>query len=92
MIGQKISPILVELEAALIEYEIYNGSQPNYTIEGFRAATKIFMSVLLDKMYNLQCNENLDTDDKLNMAHSAGIALKDLVKTYTDIDTTKLYA
>ena len=47
MIGKKLSPVLEEMEATLWEYEAFNGAKPNYTLEGFRASTKIFMSALL---------------------------------------------
>lgn len=43
MIGKKLSPVLEEMEATLWEYEAFNGAKPNYTLEGFRASTKIFM-------------------------------------------------
>ena len=43
MIGKKLSPVLEEMEATLWEYEAFNGAKPNYTLEGFRASTKISM-------------------------------------------------
>lgn len=48
MIGKKLSPVLEEMETTLWEYEAFNGAKPNYTLEGFRASTKIFMSALVD--------------------------------------------
>lgn len=90
-IGQKISPILEEIEAVLWEFETYNGSKPEYTEAGFRAATKIFMSVIMDKMWELQQSENITLQDRANMAQKAGEAVRGFVKTYTDIDTHELY-
>ena len=63
-IGEKISPILCEIEKTLWEFEANDGGKPNYPIEAFRAATKIFLSVLLDKMYNLQENEGMSLENR----------------------------
>jgi hypothetical protein len=90
-IGQKLSPILVEIENALWEHEAYISSKPEYTIEGFRAATKIFMSVLMDKMYELNIKEGMSLEDAGNMATKAGEEIRQIIKTYTDIDTHELY-
>lgn len=90
-IGQKISPILEEIENTLWEFEAYNGSKPEYTDAGFRSATKIFMSVIMDKMWKLQDKENITLEDRQNMALKAGEAVRGFVKTYTNIDTHDLY-
>jgi hypothetical protein len=87
MIGKKISPILEEIEMAVLEFEVHQGVKPEYTMEGFRAGIKIFMSVLLDKMWELQENENLSIEDRSNMAQKAGEDIRSLVKRYTDIDS-----
>lgn len=89
MIGEKISPILVNLEIALIEFEEH-AVKPNYTREGFRAALHIFMSALMDKMFELQQEEKMPMEDALNMAESAGFELSKLIKVYTNIDTAEL--
>lgn len=60
MIGKNISPILEEIEKTLWEFEINNQIKPEYTIEGFRGAVKIFMSVIIDKMWEL-VKEELST-------------------------------
>lgn len=91
MIGQKISPILSEIEDTLWEFEAHSGIKPEYTIEGFRAATKIFMSVMMDKIWELQSDENIDMEDRMNMAQKCGEDVRKLVKTYTNIDTQELY-
>jgi hypothetical protein len=91
MIGKQISPILSEIEDTLWEFEANIGAQPQYTIEGFRAGIKIFMSVLMDKMWNLQENETLTMEDRIKMVEKVGQDVRKLVKTYTDIDTHDLY-
>ncbi len=92
MIGKKISPILEEIENTLWEFEANEGKKPEYTIEGFRAATKIFMSVLLDKMWQLQQDEKIDIQDRVTMAEKAGKDIREIVKVYTDIDCHELYS
>lgn len=91
MIGEKLSPILMELEDTIVEFELDFGYKPEYTIQGFRAATKIFMSVILDKMWELQDWDKLAQYDREKMATKCGEDLRKFVKTYTDIDTFDLY-
>jgi len=91
MIGRKLSLVLVEIESALIEHEAYKAEKPEYTMEAFRAATRIFMSALLDKSFELQMSEKFDQNDAGNMANKLGEDLRKLIKTYTNIDTYKFY-
>lgn len=88
-IGEKLSPILVEIEEGL--WHVPEGVIPHFTDEGFRAATKIFMEVFMDKMFALQQREGIALDDAAKMAHQAGEDLKQMIKTYTGIDTAKMY-
>lgn len=90
MIGQQISPVLVEIENALWEFEVH-GKPPQYTDEGFRAATKVFMSAMMDRLWRLQQGETMDFTSRADMAQKMGEELRALVKTYADIDTTTLY-
>jgi len=90
-IGEKIDPILQEIETTLWEFECYNSNKPSFPDNSLRAATKIFASVLMDKMYNLQNSENFDLIDRENMATKAGEDIRKLVKTYTNIDTYDFY-
>ncbi len=90
-IGENFSPILSEIEDALWEFEANNGSKPGYTTEGFRAAIKIFMSALMDKIWELQSDENIDIQDRINMVKKCGKDMRNLIKTYTNIDTHKLF-
>ena len=90
-IGQKISPILIEVENTLWEFEEYRGTKPDFPIEALRAAAKIMMAVLMDKMYELQDKENMPQEQREEMASSAGNEFRKLIKTYTGIDTHNLY-
>ena len=91
-IGKKLSPILTEIENALWEFE-YNrpNERPKYSAEGFRGAIKIFMSALLDKMYQYQDENSLPLKWRTKMAEKAGKEIKKLVAEYTGINTHNLY-
>jgi hypothetical protein len=91
MIGKKLSPILSEIESALIEYELNINRPPEYTDEGFRASVKIFLSVMLDKMWKLQEDEGIDINTRADMAEKLGNELRNIIRVYTNIDTHDLY-
>lgn len=91
MIGKRLSPILEEIEMVLLEHEVNISTPPKFTKEGFRAAIKIFLSAMLDSIWNLQESEELSIDDRLKMAESFGNKIRELVKTYANIDTRQLY-
>lgn len=91
MIGTKLNPILEEIETTIWEFESNYGMKPQYSIEGFRAGIKIFMSVLMDKIWELQEDENIDLEDRIKMVEKVGEDIRKLVKTYTNIDTYELY-
>jgi hypothetical protein len=91
MIGKKISPVLSEIESALIEFEINVARPPEYTDEGFRASVKIFLSVMLDKMWKLQEDEGIDINTRADMAEKLGNELRNIIRVYTNIDTHSLY-
>ena len=72
MIGEKIQPILKEIEETLLEFEANTSTKPNFPVESLISATKIFSSVLLDIMYDLQDNEKMTLENRCNMAIKAG--------------------
>lgn len=79
MIGKKLSPVLEEMEATLWEYEAFNGAKPNYTLEGFRASTKIFMSALVDKFFEKQQAEGVSQEDTLKAVEKLGQDVRALI-------------
>ena len=91
MIGEKLSSVLSEIESALIEFEINVARPPQYTDEGFRASVKIFLSVMLDKMWKLQEDEGIDINTRADMAEKLGTEIRNIVRVYTNIDTHNLY-
>jgi len=90
MIGKKLTPILIELEEEIIEFEFFQ-QKPNYDNDALRTATKIFYHVLLDEMYNLQNSENMPLSDRCNMATFAGNKLRNLIKQCTGKDSYDFY-
>lgn len=90
-IGQRLSPILESMEQVLWQYEEEVGSKPNYTTEGFRGAIKVFMSAMMDRMFNLQRNEGMELNEMSDMAETLGKDIRQMVKTYCDIDTHEMY-
>lgn len=86
----EIEDILIEIEDAILEFQEHSLVQPNFSDDTFGAATSIFMAVLMDKMWNLQENEELEAEDRLNMARKAGQEIRRLIKTYTGIDSHDL--
>ena len=90
-IGKSISPVLVEIENALWQFEAEVATPPQFTDEGFRASLKVFMSALLDKMWALQRGENMPIEQRQQMAQRAGEEMHKLVKVFTDVDAHELY-
>ena len=91
MIGEKLSSVLSEIESALIEFEINVARPPQYTDEGFRAAVRIFLSAMLDKMWKLQEDEGIDINTRADMAEKLGSEIRNIIRVYTNIDTHSLY-
>lgn len=90
-LGEKLSPILEEIEIALFEHQMAAVDILKFTPNGTRAAIKIFMDVLLTSMWDLQVAENTPQDQREEMAESLGEELRKLIKTYANIDTHEIY-
>jgi len=86
-----INDILDDLEHLLWEREAEERGRIGFTKEGFRGATKVFMTALMDKMWEMQDDEEMDMEDRINMAQKAGEEVRKLIKTYTGIDSHDLY-
>jgi hypothetical protein len=57
-----------------------------FTDESFYYATSIFMSVALNKTYELIQKENINQKTAEDMAYEFGNELRELCKKYTNID------
>jgi hypothetical protein len=90
-IGKQLSPLLEEIEMTLWQHEAIQGSPPEFTMDGFRAAVMIFSTALVDKVWVLQNKENLELQDRIDMVQKCGEEIRRIVKTFADIDTQTLY-
>lgn len=88
---EKITPILIEIESAMIDYDYYVQKPYNFDNDAFRAITKMFLNALLDKMWALQESEMMEMSDRCNMSENAGNELRKLIKTFTGIDSYEFY-
>jgi len=85
--GKIMSPILLDVEVAVAEYGKIVGSKPNYEKYALRSAINIFVSVLMDRVWELQEKEEMDIETRNKMAKSCGEEIRRIVKIYTDLDT-----
>jgi hypothetical protein len=98
-IGKELSPVLVEIEEMLWDYEGRDAinrvsTPPEFTDDGLRAAAKIFMSVLIDKMWEHNHVETRLIASQKEMeqkAHHAGRDFRKLIKKYTGKDSHDFY-
>ena len=92
MLGEKLSPVFEELEEALWDFEVNFPNEPaRYSIFGFRGAIKIFMSALLDKMWEKQEAKLVPQKERQEKAQKAGEEVMEFIKRYTGIDSHDLY-
>ena len=91
MDAQQITEVLIKVEQQLWRKWHKEQKVEKYSKEALRAATKIFMSVLYSRMAQLQQGEDMEKEDRTNMNLKCATDLKNLIKTYTGIDTTELY-
>ena len=90
--GEWLAPTLEEIEDTLWSYEFYvPNTPPMYSHSSFRAILKLFMSAMMDKIWQLQEGGEMDIDDRVKMVERCGKELRSLVKVYTNIDTENLY-
>jgi len=91
-LGQKIAPILTEIENTLWEREVnMPGEMVKWPASATTAALKIFMSLFSERMFEMQSAKNMPLQQRVEMADALGNDIKKLVFTYTGIDTHSLY-
>ena len=64
-----------------------NENKPNYSNRDFMNAVIIFQTALMDKMYDNQ--NGMSLDERIQMAERCGLDLRNLIHTYTGLDTHK---
>lgn len=90
-LGQKLSPVLEEISDTLWESEANNPRPHEYTDKGFHAATKIFMSAMMDKMWILQEEEDMPLNERIKMVEFCGKRIRKLILEMTGKDSHKFY-
>ena len=90
-LGQKLSPILAEIENTLWEKEANLPEPLLFTEKGRRAGIKIFMAVMLDMLWEYQNKNNVPQEKREHQAEEVGAGINLLVKQYTGVDTKTLY-
>jgi hypothetical protein len=80
-------PILKEIADGMLEIAEFKQSFSNNALID---ATLIFQTVLFDKIYDLQKSEKIELKHSLEMAEACGKELRQLIKTFTGLDTFEL--
>ena len=91
MIGKQLSPILLELEATIIDFDCHVNIKPCYSEDALRAAGKILISVFMDKMWEMQEVDNMKQEHRMEMAQKYGEDLRQMFKTYCNVDSHDFY-
>lgn len=92
--AEKISPIIIECSEAIIDYNCYVGTKPNYDSKVLPAAARMLLfatsnilsSATMDKMFELMDKEKIQLSDRKLMAASFGEELRLLIVKYTGLD------
>ena len=93
MIGEKISPILEEIDNACWDFKIAQpNTKPDFTTNGFRAAISIFMFAMMDKSFENMEIKGLTQEEAIIESFKLGQELRQMVLQYTGIDTPDLYS
>ena len=85
MLGKELEPILNEIAITTLECN----HKPNYSEEAFLSIVQILMHAVMDRMWDVQEADKMDTLDRENMAEKCGNELSKFIKTYTGINTKK---
>ena len=89
--AEMVEPCLIDLEDIFIDYEANHLVKPRHSLNTFRAVSRLFASVMIDKIDDLQTHENIEFEDRMKMCQKFGEDFSKLIKIYADIDTKTLY-
>lgn len=91
-LGQKLSPILQEIEEALWCKEANMPNVPHdFDDNAFRASCKIFMAAMLDYSHKEMMRKNYTQKEMEDRAEALGVRLRHLVFEFTGINTLEFY-
>ena len=87
-----LNQTLNELEDLLWDDEFINpGIKVEYTDKTMASATKIFIHVLLNKMWEYQEAEGMSKEERMEDAVESGKAIRKLILDYTGLDMHDAY-
>ncbi len=76
-----------ELEALAMEILKTGETRQNLSNRDFMNCVIVFQFGIMNKMFDLQEQEDMDFDNRSEMVNNCGAEIRKLVKTYTDVDT-----
>jgi hypothetical protein len=80
-------PIFKEIANGLLEV---SEIKPNYSDNAMLDVSLIFQSVFMDKIFDNQDYDNMSYEHRSKMVEQAGKDLRNLIHTYTGLDTVQL--
>jgi hypothetical protein len=89
--AERLSTVINSIADAVLEYSVNHVEPPDLTIKTFESTIIIFQFALMDHLWKLQVVENMPQEQREEMATAAGARLRELVKTFTGIDTHSMY-
>jgi hypothetical protein len=89
--AERLSTVINSIADAVLEYSVNHVEPPDLTIKTFESSIIIFQFALMDHLWKLQVVENMPQEQREEMATAAGTKLRELVKTFTGIDTHSMY-
>ena len=90
MIGTKLEPVYKEINDALWEYEANSPEPPGFSTQGFKYATKIFMSALMEQVWNKQEADDVPMNKRCVDVEQLGKQVRELILENTGIDMHKV--
>jgi len=91
MHAERLSTVIDSIADAVLEYSVNQVDPPDLTIKTLESSILIFQFALMDHLWKLQAVENMPQKQREEMASAAGTKLRELVKTFTGIDTHSIY-
>ena len=89
--AKKITPILIELEETIWEHDTREPECQNYSQDALRAATKIFMHLAMDHIWQRQEKEDRTMEERCKEVEDFGNSVGKLLLYYTGKDSKTFY-
>ncbi len=88
--GDKFNKVLESIHDGFWEYNL-QGKPFDFPPEALRNATKIFMDVIMDRMWKRMKAEGFTQEISGRMAEDCGKEMRELIKKYTLVDMPDFY-